>query len=73
MHPVDKGTCREVTQPLLLINYEQFQWKTNVQQMSMLEQDKAERKMITLKCVLTQRSYFKVNNVRKTGIVLYMV
>lgn len=48
MHPLDETMCNSVTQPLLMLNYEKFQWKKNVQQMKWLEKEGTERPMLTI-------------------------
>lgn len=49
MHPLDQDLCQRVVQPVLMVNYEKFQWKKNVEQMKWMDSDETERIMITLK------------------------
>lgn len=49
MHPLNEELCSKVTQPVLMLNYEKFQWQKNVKQMSWLEHAQVERPMITIK------------------------
>lgn len=50
MHPLDERVYEDTQQPVLMINMESFQWKTNVEQMMrLLSQDKENRRMITIK------------------------
>lgn len=50
MHPVDDSLPPDVTQPLLMLNMESFQWRRNVEQMMVLQQNTtAPRPMITVK------------------------
>lgn len=50
MHPLDEKVYEDIKQPVLMINMESFQWKTNVEQMiRLLSQDEENRKMITIK------------------------
>jgi len=50
MHPLDKAICDKVKQPVMLVNYEKFQWKLNVEQQWqwMLKED-VDRRIITIK------------------------
>lgn len=48
MHPVDKDMCTKVEQPVLMVNYEKFQWKSNVEQMKWMEKQNVDRPMITI-------------------------
>lgn len=49
MHPLDQDLCNSVAQPVLMINYEKFQWRKNVEQMEWMEKTDADRTVITLK------------------------
>lgn len=50
MHPVDEEVYKNISQPLLMINMETFQWQENVDQMQRLQQDpNVYRPMITIK------------------------
>jgi hypothetical protein len=50
MHPVDEEVYKNISQPLLMINMETFQWQENVDQMQRLQQDpNVHRPMITIK------------------------
>lgn len=50
MHPLDEQVYEDIQQPVLMINMESFQWKTNVEQMMrLLSQDEENRRMITIK------------------------
>lgn len=49
MHPLNQDFCDKVTQPVLIINFEKFQWKKNVEQMEWMEHNGAVRDIITLK------------------------
>ena len=52
MHPVDEEVYKNISQPLLMINMETFQWQENVDQMQRLQQDpNVYRPMITIKWV----------------------
>lgn len=54
MHPLDKTICDRVQQPVLLVNYEKFQWKLNVeQQVQWMQKDNVDRRLITIKSVFT--------------------
>lgn len=50
MHPLDKSMCDKVQQPVMLVNYEKFQWKLNVeQQVQWMTKDNVDRTLITIK------------------------
>ena len=50
MHPLDRDLCERVIQPVLMINYEKFQWKKNTEQMkAWMDSEDVDRVMITLK------------------------
>ncbi|XP_071143218.1 platelet-activating factor acetylhydrolase-like [Mytilus edulis] len=50
MHPLNEEMYKNITQPVLMINMETFQWQENVDQMQRLQQDpKVQRPMITIK------------------------
>ncbi|XP_060563877.1 platelet-activating factor acetylhydrolase-like [Ruditapes philippinarum] len=49
MHPLNEELCSKVTQPVLILNYEKFQWQKNVKQMSWLQSDDVDRTMLTLR------------------------
>lgn len=50
MHPLDEEVYGNITQPLLMINMETFQWQENVDQMQRLQKDfSVQRPMITIK------------------------
>ncbi|KAL4217584.1 Platelet-activating factor acetylhydrolase [Mactra antiquata] len=50
MHPLTEDLCSEVTQPILMLNYEKFQWRKNVEQMiDWLHSNDTDRTMLTIK------------------------
>ncbi|XP_071110932.1 platelet-activating factor acetylhydrolase-like [Haliotis cracherodii] len=49
MHPLDDKVYKTVSQPILMLNMETFQWRKNVQQMMRLKADNVERQMLTIK------------------------
>ena len=49
MHPLDQELCQRMSQPVLIVNYEKFQWRQNVEQMRWLEQATSDRVIITVK------------------------
>lgn len=50
MHPLDEQVYDSISQPVLMVNMESFQWKTNVEQMmKLMTDDKEKRSMITIR------------------------
>ncbi|OWF45167.1 platelet-activating factor acetylhydrolase-like [Mizuhopecten yessoensis] len=49
MHPLGKEVYTSITQPTLLLNMEKFQWKENIEQMLMIQNNQAEKVMITMR------------------------
>ena len=49
MHPLDQELCDKVSQPVLIINFQKFQWRKNIEQMKWMEKSDAVRVIITLK------------------------
>ncbi|XP_076456411.1 platelet-activating factor acetylhydrolase 2, cytoplasmic-like [Babylonia areolata] len=50
MHPVDASLPSQVKQPVVMINLESFQWKSNIEQMQRLQEEGGvDRPMITIR------------------------
>ncbi|XP_052764491.1 platelet-activating factor acetylhydrolase 2, cytoplasmic-like [Mya arenaria] len=49
MHPANQELCEKITQPVLLMQFEKFQWEENARQLLWLKSEKAERRFITLR------------------------
>jgi len=50
MHPLDEHVCARVNQPVLLVQYEKFQWVKNATQISTwMASEHAERTFITFR------------------------
>lgn len=49
MHPLDDEVYEKISQPLLMINMETFQWQENVDQMQRLQGQGIDRPMITIR------------------------
>ncbi|KAK1171834.1 platelet-activating factor acetylhydrolase [Acipenser oxyrinchus oxyrinchus] len=54
MFPLDDEVYARVTQPILFINSEKFQWLANIMKMKMLDANTIQRKMITIKGTVHQ-------------------
>lgn len=49
MHPLNKELCQRVEQPILVIAYEKFQWRENVEQFDWLKMAGKDRRIITIR------------------------
>lgn len=49
MFPIEKDIYPRVSQPLLFVNMDKFQWKDNVQRMKRMELDGVDRSVVTIR------------------------